>query len=116
MKQELYQAIWGDSLEDIKKYALEAENINSKNKNSETALMSAVNRGDSAIINFLLTIPTLKLEIKNKDKQTALFLAAKNGDIDVCEILLNAGAKIDSKDYSEGNVLLAANELPTTKA
>ena len=108
MKQELYSAIWGYSLEDIKKYALEAENINSKNKNSETALMSAVNRGDPAIISFLLTIPTLKLEIKNKHKQTALFLAAKNGDIDLCEILLNAGAKIDSKDYSEGNVLLAA--------
>jgi ankyrin repeat protein len=112
MNQELYNAIWGHSLADIKKYALEAENINSKNKKSETALMSAVNRGDPDIVITLLTIPSLKLEVRNKHKQTALFLAAKNGETQICEILLDAGAKINSKDYSEGNVLLAAIQKP----
>lgn len=108
MKDELYNAIWGHSLDDIKMHAIEAENINSKNKKSETALIAAVNRGNPEILNFLLTLPKIKLEIKNKYKQTALFIAAKNGDSKICEILLKAGAKINSKDYTQGNVLLAS--------
>ena len=70
-------------------------NVNKKNKNGETALIRASQKGDKEICKYILNKSSVevKMDEKNTDGNTALHMVSFNGYIEICKLLI--GRKIE---------------------
>ena len=73
------------------------QRINTKDKNSLTALHKASEAGYVSPVKYLIQIGAL-IEAKDNDKETPLHKAAKKGRLDIVKCLIQNGAKIDPKN------------------
>ena len=71
--------------------------LESKDRDGQTPLSLAAERGDEAVVELLLK-KGAELESKDDDGQTPLFYAAGNTDDAVVKLLLKNGAKLESRD------------------
>jgi ankyrin repeat protein len=78
--------------------------------NGKTALLHAVERGDTSMLHILWDYqPTLDLEARDLDGKTALAIAAERGDPLMIDTLMNLGANIESTTpESETPIMIAA--------
>lgn len=68
-----------------------------RSSNGTTALMSAAERGDVAVVSALVSAAA-NLDLPDDEGKSALHYASANNHADAVRLLLGAGAKVDAKD------------------
>ena len=86
--------------------------INAKDKDGNTALIVAVKRVHTAIVDLLLAAPGIDIDVNAEGSQpvdwTALTWAASEGNTAVVDLLLAAGADVDAKTNNGATALIWA--------
>ena len=72
--------------------------IDLKDKNGQTPLSWAAERGREVVVNLLLARSNVEAEFKDKNGRTPLSWAAENGHKAVVKLLVEKGALLESKD------------------
>jgi len=86
-------------------------------KNGWTILYIAANKGDIAMVNFILEIVPCRafIETKSTAGATALMIASSRGHYEIVVSLVASGADVNSLDEHGGSVLLRAAEKGHTR-
>ena len=83
-----------------------------------TCLMFAVYHGHTDIVRYLVCLPEVDLNLRDRYNCTALYYAAEQKHAGVVQVLIGAGADIETKDYegrSSLHVASISGELTTVK-
>ena len=89
---QFIRAARSGEIDKVRKFLAEGTDVNSKNRNEDTALMEACSTGQKEVVELLLA-KGADLNAKDNYQQTALQWAAMKGQRTVEEVLKNAGAK-----------------------
>jgi len=101
MDKILEEIIGSHSLANLKEYCEHAPvDLNHKNNKGYNALIYCADRYFTAGVEYLISLPRINLEIKNKNQETALYSAARTGDLPITKLLLEAGAKLETTNYT----------------
>ena len=87
----------------------ESVNVNSKDKNGFTCLMSACQNGQFELVEVLLR-RNANHSVKNNDGWTALILACQEGHDDIVELMLKEAANVNVQTNNGGTALTIAAE------
>ena len=99
-------------LEEITKIIWNAgasKSVNAVDENGWTALMYAIQNGNTEMVKFLLT-KKANLNIVTKDGNTALIFASENGNTEIVKTLLAAGAKVNTINKYGQTALMYASQ------
>lgn len=83
-------------------------NVNNKDINGLTVLMSVAINGNKEIFEFLINT-NVKIDARDKNGMTALMYAALFNHLEIVTILLKHGADINAKNYDGRYVLMFSN-------
>jgi ankyrin repeat protein len=110
---KIFYAAQGGDLEGVKRIVNTGIDINSENPNwaNFTALLHGSVRGRSDIVDYLITNGASLTATDNLAGATALHWATYNGHLETVKILVNQGAKLDTKIKSGEHQGLTAVEL-----
>jgi len=72
-------------------------------------------KGQSALVEVLLSMDDVDVNSKNSIGQTALMMAAAGGDTTTVTTLLEAGADVSAKDNDGSTALMTAEEVGHTE-
>ncbi len=98
-----------DNFLDIAKYLAEKNaDINTRNKLGISPLMHSVYAGHTPMVEFLISLPSLEINLKNLKGNTALMLAAVYGFVHMVAILIKAKALINLQNNRGQTALVAA--------
>lgn len=86
---------------------IDGADINTKNKNGDTALMLAVQRDNSQIVNLLLT-KGANVNSSNEEGNNAVILATISNQLEIINNLLEFGANINHKNKNGDTPLILA--------
>lgn len=102
----LFDAVDGGNLNIIREVVNNINDINIVDNTGQTALFIAVLKENTEIAKFLIS-NGIDVNVLDKKRQTALFNAVVLGaqNISVVELLLEKGANLNIKDYSEKTLL-----------
>lgn len=102
----LFDAVEGGNLEIIKEVVNNIEDINTVDNNGQTVLFHSVLKDDDNITKYLIT-NGIDVNILDKKRQNVLFNAVVLGSqaISTIELLLEAGVKLNIKDYADKTLL-----------
>lgn len=90
--QDLIDAAYEGNTETVKILLANGADVNAKDDEGRTALMTVAGEGHTGVAKTLLDHGA-DINTKDKDGKTALFLAEKSGHSQVVRILKEAGAK-----------------------
>ena len=90
-----------------------SKSVNAVNASGWTALMYAIQNGNTEMVKFLLT-EKANPNIVTKDGNSALIFASANGNTDIVKALLAAGAKVNTINKYGQTALMFASEKDTT--
>lgn len=99
-------------LEEITKIIWNAgasKSVNAVDENGWTALMYAIQNGNTEMVKFLLT-KKANLNIVTKDGNSALIFASENGNTEIVKTLLAAGAKVNTINKYGQTALMYASQ------
>lgn len=102
----LFDAVEGGNLDIIREIVNNIDDINIVDNNGQSVLFDAVLKDNPDIAKFLIS-NGIDVNILDKKRQSALFNAVILGaqNLPVIELLLEKGAKLNIKDYSEKTIL-----------
>lgn len=104
----VYSASIGN-LDFIKEYLSMKLDVNAKNSNKITALLSAAESDKIAVIDILLK-HNPDLEVEDDKKNTAIVLAANHFNLTIVQMLAAKGARINKKFTNENSKFIARHE------
>jgi len=93
--------------------SIAGEDVNAKNKDGVTTLMSAAVEGNANRVKALLAAGA-DVKVKNNEGETALYMAALAGQTDCLKVLLAAGADMNAQNKDSDTPLMAAVLLGQT--
>ena len=98
----------------LKTNAFQADNLDARIGNNETALMRAARYGTLAFVDELLEAGA-STDIKNADGNTALWFACFSGSEDVLRRLIDAGADLDNQNDNGATALIYSASAGRTR-
>lgn len=107
---DLVSAVKTGTLNEIKTMISEhPQELNKRDGDGKKLIHYAVERGDTEIVNLLLTAG-LDIESQDWNREVPIHYAAKNNDLKMYEFLLSKGANKNTRDYNEKSALHKAAE------
>ena len=85
--------------------------VRATDKKKETCLTLAAHHGHTETVRYLVGLPEVDVDQPGRDRYTALHSAVIEGHSDVVQVLIDAGADIEAKDYDRRSPLLVASAL-----
>lgn len=91
----------------LQRHCFDADNLDARVANNETALMRAARLGEIELVSELLRAGA-SINIRNADGNNALWFACFSGSEELVQLLVNAGADVDNQNDNGATALIYA--------